>query len=162
MSGRSSLGVMASNATAARCTVGGFTTIALPDRRAMKAARVSKARNALEPPVTLEIDESTVDGEPVIVAVVQELDPSQKPCRVGGGTRGGAWIRAWNGDYRASDLEIQGLLAARGQPRFDAAAVDGATRADLDETLADDFVRACRGGSEQLSQIGDSRHDLAE
>ena len=32
--------------------------------------------------MTLEIDESTVDGEPVIVAVVQELDPSQKPCRV--------------------------------------------------------------------------------
>jgi ATP-dependent DNA helicase RecG len=138
----------------------GFTTVTLPHRRTMKAALASKARNALEPPVTLEIDESTVDGEPVIVAVVQELDPSQKPCRVGGGTRRGVWIRAWDGDYRASELEIQGLLAARGQPRFDAAAVDGTTRADLDETLVDDFVRACRGGSEQLSQIGDSEELL--
>lgn len=134
----------------------GFTTVPLPDRREMKAALASRARHALEPPLTVEIDETTVDGEPVIVAVVPELDPSQKPCRVGGGTHRGVWIRTWDGDYRASDLEIQGLLAARGQPRFDAAPVEAASRADLDEGLVEDFVRACRGGSEQLSQIRDT------
>lgn len=134
----------------------GFLPVALQDRRQMKASLASKARKALEPPVTVEINESTVDGQPVIVAVVPELDGSQKPCRVAGGTHRGVWVRAWDGDYRASELEIQGLLAARGQPRFDADPVDGATRSDLDETLVEDFVRACRGGSEQLSQIRDT------
>ena len=95
----------------------GSTTVTLPDRRTMKAALASKARNALEPPVTLEIDESTVDGEPVIVAVVQELDPSQKPCRVGGGTRRGVWIRAWDGELQGvSSLRSKGFSPPEDNP----------------------------------------------
>ena len=35
----------------------GFTPVGLPDRRRLKAALASKARQALEPPITVEIDE---------------------------------------------------------------------------------------------------------
>lgn len=133
----------------------GFTPVALADRRQMKTALASKARQALEPPVVLEITEEVVDGQSVIVAVVPELDASQKPCRVSGGSHRGVWVRAWDGDYRASDAEVRGLLASRAQPRFDAEPAVGASRADLDDELVEEFVRSCRAGSEQLAQIHD-------
>lgn len=133
----------------------GFSPVGLRDRRRMKAALASKARQALDPPVSLEIDEAIVDGEAIIVAVVAELSSSQKPCRVTGGGHRGVWVRAWDGDYRASELEVQGLLIGRGQPRFDATAAVGATREDLDGELVEEFTRACRTGSEQLARIRD-------
>lgn len=121
----------------------------------MKEALTSKARHALEPPVEIDIDEGVVDGVPVIVGLVREVDKSQKPCRVAGGAHRGVWIRAWDGDYRASDLEIQGLLANRSQPRFDAEAAPNTTRDDLDADLIADFLRNCRDGSEQLASLTD-------
>ncbi|HWL45629.1 MAG TPA: ATP-binding protein [Ilumatobacter sp.] len=131
----------------------GFMPVVLADRRRLKASLASKARQSLEPPVLVEIDEGVVDGEAVVVAVVPELAPSQKPCRVIGGAHRGVWVRAWDGDYRASDVEVQGLLAARGQPRFDSEPAPGATQGDLDPELVDEFIGACRSGSEQLGRI---------
>jgi ATP-dependent DNA helicase RecG len=92
----------------------GFLPVGLPDRRRLEAALASKARQALDPPVTLDIDEGVVDGEPVMVAVVPELAVSQKPCRVAGGRHRGVWVRAWDGDYRASDVEVQGPWPTEG------------------------------------------------
>jgi ATP-dependent DNA helicase RecG len=134
----------------------GFAPVGLTKIRAMKEALASKARRALEPPIVVDIDDGTIDGTPVIVGVVHELDQSQKPCRVVGGAHRGVWVRAWDGDYQASDLEINGLLANRTQPRFDAEPAPGATRTDLDVELVADFVRNCRAGSERLATIGDN------
>ena len=39
----------------------GFTPVGLRARRALKTALASKARQALDPPLTLEIEEGTVD-----------------------------------------------------------------------------------------------------
>lgn len=133
----------------------GFTPVRLGDRRRLKASLASRARQSLDPPILVEISEGAVDGEAVVVAVVPELAPSQKPCRVIGGPHRGVWVRAWDGDYRASEVEIQGLLAGRGQPRFDSEPAPGATRGDLDPDLVDEFVSACRSGSEQLGRIRD-------
>ena len=138
----------------------GFTPVGLRARRALKTALASKARQALDPPLTLEIEEGTVDGEAVIVAVVPELDSSQKPCRVSSGSHRGVWVRAWDGDYRASEAEVQGLLVGRTQPRFDAEPAVGARRDDLDPELIEGFVRACRAGSEQLALIRDDEELL--
>src|SRR5690606_2414366 len=122
----------------------GFTPVGLADRRRLKASFASKARQSLDPPVVPEISEGLVDGEAVVVAVVPELASSQKPCRVSGGPHRGVWVRAWDGDYRASDVEIQGLLAGRGQPRFDSEPAPGATRGALDAELVDEFVGTSR------------------
>jgi ATP-dependent DNA helicase RecG len=131
----------------------GFTPVSLSDPLAMKSALSSKARHALEPPLVVSVEDAIVDGEPIIVTHVSELDPSQKPCRVPGGRHRGVWVRAWDGDYQAADTEIQGLLTHRTQPRFDAEPAPGATRNDLDPVMVRDFLTACRNGSEQLSQF---------
>ena len=133
----------------------GFAPVGLTKPREMKSAIAAKARSAFNPPVTVHLDHAVVDGEVVIIGVVDELDPSQKPSRVAGGQHRGAWIRAWDGDYRASDLEIQALLGNRGQPRFDAEAAPGADRGDLEPELVADFLRNCRSGSNRLARISD-------
>jgi ATP-dependent DNA helicase RecG len=133
----------------------GFAPVGLTKPREMKSAIAAKARSAFEPPITIHLDQAVVDGEAVIVGTVDELDPSQKPCCVSGGQHRGAWIRAWDGDYRASELEIQGLLANRSQPRFDADPAPSARRSDLDPELVADFLRNCRLGSNQLARIHD-------
>lgn len=133
----------------------GFVPVGIVDLRGMKEALASKARHALEPAIVVDVDEGRVDGSPVIVCVVRELDTSQKPCRVPGGAHRGVWVRAWDGDYRASEPEIQGLLANRTQPRFDAEPAPNSTRSDLDGELVADFVRNCRSGSDRLASIND-------
>jgi len=133
----------------------GFAPVGLRKPREMKSALAAKARSAFDPPITIHLEQGVVDGEALIVGTVDELDPSQKPCRVSGGQHRGVWIRAWDGNYRASELEIQGLLTSRSQPRFDADAAPHASREDLDSELVADFLRNCRSGSNQLARIHD-------
>ena len=54
---------------------------------------------AFDPPITIQLDQAVIDGEAVIVGTVDELDQSQKPCRVLGSQHRGVWIRGWDGDY---------------------------------------------------------------
>lgn len=133
----------------------GFAPVGLRKPREMKSALAAKARSAFDPPITIHLEQGVVDGEAVIVGTVDELDLSQKPCRVSGGQHRGVWKCAWDGDYRASELEIQGLLTSRSQPRFDADAAPRSSREDLDSELVADFLRNCRSGSNQLARIHD-------
>jgi ATP-dependent DNA helicase RecG len=111
----------------------GFASVQLPNPQTLRQGLANKAR-AYEPPVVLEfVDDAKVDGVPIIAARVRECDPSAKPCRLVSSRQ--AWLRGWDGDYLMSALEEQAFLAQRTQPRFDRAAVPGATRQDLDEDL---------------------------
>ncbi|MHB1906537.1 MAG: ATP-binding protein [Acidimicrobiales bacterium] len=109
----------------------GFTPVALKNVTGMKAALGQKART-LQPPVRVDIEDGEVDGSPVIVARVHECDPALKPCRAPDGT---AYVRSWDGDYRASDLEEQAFLLHRSQPQSDRVAVPDATVEELDPEL---------------------------
>jgi ATP-dependent DNA helicase RecG len=59
----------------------------------------------------------------VIVARVNECDPSAKPCRVTAIST--AYLRGYDGDFPLSELEIQGFLAVRQPPLSDRRPVDG-------------------------------------
>ncbi|MFC3436061.1 hypothetical protein ACFOS0_18035, partial [Nocardia seriolae] len=113
----------------------------MADPQTLKQGLAKKARS-LVPPVQLAIEDGTVEGVAVIVAVVHECDPSAKPCRTTVG--GPAYLRGYDGDFRMSDLEEQAFLASRQPPHFDRKIVPGATREDLDNELVDDFARTVR------------------
>ncbi len=136
-----------------------FKPVELRNVRKIKEALASKARQAIKPPLVLEIEECAFEGKQIIVAFVSELDAAQKPAEVISGKFQGVWIRAWDGDYRASQPEIQWLLASRSQPRFDSDLVADATIEDLDSALVDNFVATCHQASSQLSRIK-SRDEL--
>lgn len=96
----------------------------------------STCADDLEPPVRPDIDIAHVDGDPVVVALVNELSPGRKPCYVKGqGLEGGSYTRTHDGDRRLNSYEIHVLISGRGQPLDDVAVIDGARRSDLDDGL---------------------------
>jgi ATP-dependent DNA helicase RecG len=109
----------------------GFTPVDLVNVTGMKAALGQKVRN-FTPPVRLDIDDGEVDGKPVIVARVQECDAAHKPCRAPDGK---AYVRSWDGDYAASELEEQAFLMQRTHPRVDSIPVPTGTADELDPEL---------------------------
>lgn len=119
----------------------GFTPVALVNIPAMKAALGQKVRN-FTPPVHLDIEDGEVDGKPVIVARVHECAAAHKPCRAPDGK---AYVRSWDGDYVASELEEQAFLMQRTHPRADSNPVPTATADELDPELIA-LWREVRGG----------------
>ena len=92
----------------------------LCNRRADQAPRnevvdCGQSTLCFRPTHHLRLDQAVVDGEAVIVGTVDELDPSQKPCRVSGGQNRGVWIRAWEGEYERIP-SLTGTPRSRGPP----------------------------------------------
>lgn len=115
----------------------GFRPVKLTSPQTLKQGLALKARSFV-PPVVVDVSDGTVDGASVIVARVHECDPSAKPCRVA--STGKAYLRAYDGDFELSRLEEQAFIAARRQPVFDRAAVDGAGPGDLDPELVNAYA----------------------
>jgi ATP-dependent DNA helicase RecG len=131
----------------------GFRPVSLANPQALKQGLAGRARG-FEPPVVVDIGDGTVDGAPVVVALVHECDPSAKPCRVA--STGKAYLRGYDGDFQLSHLEEQAFIAARRPPMFDRAPVEGAVFSDLDPELVDAYVQSVRRGEpEGLGKFGD-------
>lgn len=132
----------------------GFKATGVYDVASCKAALASLARNGIEPPVNPRVQDFVFEGAPVVVALVDEVSSSMKPCRVK--STGRAYLRSYDGDYELSQLEEQAFIANRGTPRFDLATVDGATMSDLDPALVDSYVESCRATSAALARMTDA------
>ena len=109
----------------------------------------SACANELDPPIRADIDIAEVDGQPVVVAMVEELPAGRKPCYLKSKRlEGGSYMRTHDGDRRLSLYEVHILMSGRGQPLDDMAVVDGARPSDLDENLVSalvDRIRSRRG-----------------
>ena len=103
----------------------------------------SMCANNLALPVRPEIELCTVDGEHVVVAAVDELDHTAKPCLVTG-AGSAAYIRTHDGDRRLTAYEHHALLAAKGQPTDDEQTVEGTTMDDLDPIIVAQLLRRIR------------------
>lgn len=90
----------------------------------------------LTPPIRPVMDILALDGAPVLVVSVEELQPKDKPCYITRqGRYSGSFIRTGDGDRRLSAYEVDRLMEERVQPRHDRALVPEATLGDLDEDL---------------------------
>lgn len=111
------------------------------------------ARQSIQPPAHVVVGTHVVDGARLVVAEVIEAPASMKPLRVA--TTGKAYLRAYDGDYELSDLEVQAFIANRDHPRFDRQTVAGAGAADLDPGLVATYVDTCRTSSTMLARFDD-------
>lgn len=136
----------------------GFRAVTLADPSVLQAGLAAKARQAVHPAVQLTTEIVRFEGADLVVARVDELPSSHKPCRVGG-PLGPAFLRAHDGDYQLSDLEIQALTAARSQPFFDREPVSEASRNDLDPELVRTYTQTARDTDRRLAAI-DNDDDL--
>jgi ATP-dependent DNA helicase RecG len=110
----------------------GFAAVPGLDAVRLRDALDAMCAEELTPPVRAEIDIEEVDGHPVVVARVPELDPRHKPCYVRAkGEYAGSYVRGGDGDRRMTEYEIAMLHANRGQPADDREGVRGARLEDL-------------------------------
>ena len=111
------------------------------------------ARQAIRPPAHVVVSTHVVDGARLVVGEVIEAPASMKPLRVS--STGKAYLRAYDGDYELSELEVQAFIANRDHPRFDRQAVPGAQVDDLDPSLLAMYVDTCRASSTMLARFDD-------
>ena len=126
---------------------GGTLVLGIDERKGFVPAigfDVSKIQDALssmcveklEPIVRPLMDVYVVNGAPVLVAVIPELRPKDKPCFVRASSRyGGSYIRTGDGDRRLTTYEVDRLMGEHRQPRHDERLVSEATMDDLDSSL---------------------------
>lgn len=96
----------------------------------------------LTPPVRADIEIMEYEGAPVVVAVIDEILPRDKPCYITSkGMYRGSFIRSFDGDRKLSPYEIDRLLEDKTQPAHDAEIVPGATMDEIDEYLLDGLIR---------------------
>lgn len=131
----------------------GFAVVDLPNPRVLAEGVVSMARQALSPPVQVEVAEVEFEGKVLIVAVVAETPLSAKPCRLTSSRK--AFLRFGDGDYELSSVEEEAFVVGRGRPNFDEHPVDGARSDDLDGVLVEHFQRQARLSSARLRSFSD-------
>lgn len=115
------------------------------DAKKLASDLASTCADQLEPPIRADIDICIVDGQPVVVASIEELPADQKPCFVKRrGMNSGSYVRTHDGDRVLTTYEVHILFSAKGQPREDAAIVPAASRRDLNDGLVRSLVERLR------------------
>ncbi|MEV6983988.1 RNA-binding domain-containing protein [Sphaerisporangium sp. NPDC051017] len=130
-----------------------FKAAGVYDAKECKAALASIARQGIEPPVTPQTWTFQVEGKPIIVARIDEMSASMKPCRIK--STGKAYLRSYDGDYELSQLEEQAFIANRETPRFDQNLVADSSIEDLDRELVASYIDTCKTNSIPLSRLDD-------
>lgn len=147
---------------------GGEIILGLDERRNFAAVRIdipmlkqalaSIGRQAVSPPLVVEFFEADFEDETVLVARIPELDVSAKPCIVK--RTGRAYLRSWDGYFELSQVELQGFLVNRTQPRFDTQVVNGTTQQDLSEDLVAAYLEEARTTDRGLARLIDAQELL--
>ncbi len=92
--------------------------------------------SCLANPPEYHVERAAYEGEVVLVVHIDELPMSQKPCYIKArGVLGGSYKRIDDKDVRLSENEVYTLQSATVIDQSDRELVDGATVADLDETV---------------------------
>ena len=130
-----------------------FAPVELDDPAGLSAALVSRARQAFEPPIQLDVSVVDFEGTHLVVARVNETHISQKPCIVR--RTGRAYMRYADGDYAISQLEMDGFVVGRERPRFDELPVAGANYDDFDASTVASYLANARAGDARLAQLSD-------
>lgn len=122
----------------------GFTPVAI-DAPQLASDLATACANQLEPAIRPEIDVAQIAGEPVVVAIVDELPIERKPCYIKTkGMERGSYVRTHDGDRLLTTYEIHVLISSRGQPRDDVEAVPETSIDDLDRDLTTALLRRLR------------------
>lgn len=131
----------------------GFASVGVSDPSGLKENLANRARQALDPPVTFEVQDITFEGVQILVARIHEQPSHGKPCRVR--ASGKAYLRAHDGDYQLYQVEEQAFIANRSTPVFDQQPVAGTSAADLRQDLLTSYLASCRATSSALIGMSD-------
>ena len=101
------------------------------------------------------------DGAQLVVAEIQPVARDRRPCyRKAGGRDRGTFLRNFDGDRHASAYEIEMMIAAHQAPRRDTEPVPGASAADLDAELVEQYVQRLRASGNRAFESVDTETAL--
>lgn len=159
------------NTSGGHCVLGvsekaGFTAVPGFDAEKVLAQVIegmgdgSKDGAKLVNPPSYGLSRVELDGNPVLVVTVAELDPSLKPCFVAvKGKQGGSFRRLDDRNLKLTANQIFELENAVRPQHADREIVAGATTADLDSALIEELIaglagkRVMRGVSDNVSAL---------
>lgn len=129
----------------------GFESVGVSDIALLEQGVASQARQGVNPPVHVSFVEASFEEATLLLARVDGLPSSERPCRTGAK----AYLRQSDGDYEMSEAEIAQMHARREKPRFDGVAVPGTSTKDLDPAHVAAFLREVRSSSRRLANASD-------
>ncbi|WP_344102455.1 RNA-binding domain-containing protein [Myceligenerans crystallogenes] len=129
-----------------------FAPVGVYDVAECQKALASLARDAMKPPVKIDISTVDFEGTTVVVGHVHETPPSEKPAMIRANRK--SYVRSYDGDYELADNEVQRFIATRSKPTFDLTPVDAGPEA-LDKALADFFLATMRNESRRMNKYTD-------
>lgn len=105
----------------------------------------------------------SLEGSPILVTLVKELEPFYKPCYISErGKAGGSYKRIDDADIKLTPNEVYSLESACSSSQFDRAPVTEATIADLDEAVyVQAFAKAARLNPRALKGADDTKTKLS-
>lgn len=88
-----------------------FAATGVYDSIDAKKRLAAQLRDAVDPPLTGEFSNASVDGKEIVIVRVNELNTARKPCVVR--ANGRAYLRSYDGDYPLSEQECAAFVAER-------------------------------------------------
>lgn len=113
-------------------------------------------------PPQYEIERHDLEGFPLLVVELKEVEVSLKPCYITArGVSNGSYKRVDDKDIKLSPTELYEMQNALIPSPADRSLVDGATQKDLDQRLIDDLIeraksrnaKALRGVNDRMGQL---------
>lgn len=136
---------------------GGFTVVGLDDPVKIRDGIVQMSRDDMTPPLQISTEIVEIEGHQVVVAHVPPATADQRPVYVTSqGIVTGSYLRTGDGDRRISEAELALLVSSRGQPTYDAEAVEGTGVADLDEDAMRRTLQRVRRSLPRLAHVDDA------
>ena len=127
----------------------------------IREALAGACSDRLSPPLRPVIEIVEFEGAHLVVAEIEPLMPTDKPCFVTErGMYQGSYIRTGDGDRRLSHYEIDRLVEEHRQPRWDEEIVEEASLSDLDPGLVAAVATRQKRLRPQLFGTGDAESVL--
>lgn len=125
---------------------------------------IGNACAEMEPPIRPAFDSFALErGKRVLVVSIPECARDQKPCFYRPkGLPSGAFVRVGDSDRVMTDYEVQGYIAARGQPEEDIKPVPRVGSNGIDWDRIKKFFDAIRDRRPQARHLSDSDEGLAQ
>lgn len=121
---------------------------------------IANACAEMEPPIRCSFDTFTEQGKRVLVVSIPECPRSYKPCFYRPkGLPAGAYVRVGDSDRQMTDYEVQGYMAARGQPDEDIRPALNGSWSEMDQERITHFfsrLRERRPYSKHLQQTDET------
>jgi len=141
----------------------GYVVVGVEDPDKLASNLASQAASVFNFPLRLDIQTETLDGKPVLVVFVPEVEASNKPVFFKAqGLPGGAFRRIGSTDQHCTEDDLIALYQGRQQESFDAGLAPDTSLDDLDPDAIADYRQTRRETNPDAEELHWSDEELLQ